>query len=1301
MSHVCEFASSREARRRGIVAVLAVLLVATGVGLLAAPVAAVAVPVPYSATPVADADLDGNPATGAWSDAVTATVPMENGDAGVYGTATMYAKHDGTTAFFRFDGQVDVPWTSATGNHFWFGMAVSTGTGGHHGGGTWDGWYFGLWNGNEYAPQPTYPPPVVDTNGFQRPPNLDATQNALGVMRSTGAAAPYAWTAEWKRPLATGDASDIGFVANGATTYYFYASTDSDGGGSTGGNLDHRGNTNVNTMTFATPPVNNPPTVDLTTPDGGEVWTGGTAQLIRWNMSDAETATTSLRVWINYSTDGGGSYAPIPAAQGITGIANPATFSWTVPTTNTLQGRVRVTVADARAATASDASLANLAIDATPPTITSFTPADGATGVSPTVVVRVDFSEAMNAASGEQAFSLQRLDTSAYISGAYAWAGNQLTFTPFASLAQGVVFRTQVNATARDRSDPGNAMGLVRTATFTTADVTPPTIAAVTALPSPQEAGFPVNVSALVTDNGVLSGVWIEVRDPLGASLGNLSASTDSGTGRSFREQPYTRPGLYAFTISAVDVAGLWAVATGGFTIVDTIPPAISHTPVTQGLQNVPIRITATVTDGDTVADARADYTDVLGARSNVSLALNGTVYEYDIPGQPALGTLSYFLWAIDPTGNVARTPTYSVAIVGSDVTPPTIAFVAASPPTQDSGLSVNVTAAITDNVAVLRADVVITDPFGAVMGNFSMARAGATDVYFFERPYAALGVYTVVVWAVDTSDNNASLGGSFRIVDASPPAFAAVAATPDPQEVGLPVNISATVTDNVAVANVQVRVFDAGANLVLDTPMARAGDLYWITQAYASLGLFTFTLNAIDPSGNAATAGGSFTIVDTQAPVADAGPDHVVGFGTSVTFDGSGSTDNLGIANYTWAFNDGGGVTLFGVGPTYTFNNVGTFLVTLTVADPAGNTDADTMWVNATADTAPPVAAAGPGQTVPQGSLVAFDGSGSTDDVAVTNWTWTFVDGGPVTLWGAYPSHRFLSLGNVTVTLTVWDAVGRSDANDTWVNVVPDAVPPVARAGPDQTISLGDAVVLNGSASTDDVVIVDYAWRVERTGAILPGMEVSYIPGTADVWRFVLTVRDASGLAASDDVNVTVVELDTTPPAAPLGLVAATDGPGAIQLSWTPSPEADLAGYFLSRAGAADGAFVRLNADPLTEPSYVDAGLVPGQRYWYEVRAVDLAGNLSPLSNRADASAGLAPPAPFDWSSLGWAPIPLGVAAFLILIAFLARREGRRRGREPTATSPKDELVYEEEKGPPPAGDAASAPPEPPKVPP
>jgi PKD repeat protein len=184
--------------------------------------------------------------------------------------------------------------------------------------------------------------------------------------------------------------------------------------------------------------------------------------------------------------------------------------------------------------------------------------------------------------------------------------------------------------------------------------------------------------------------------------------------------------------------------------------------------------------------------------------------------------------------------------------------------------------------------------------------------------------------------------------------------------------------------------------------------------------------------------------------PLADAGPDQTVAQHTLVTFDGSFSTDDVGIANYWWNFTDGGPQTLTGISPTYTFDNEGIYNVTLTVADTIGQTDSDWMVVNVT-DGDPPVADAGPDQTSVPGFIVTFDGSASYDPGhlgepiidGIVNWTWTFDDGtGPQTIFGPNPTHQFNLPGDYEVTLTVTDAAPvitggpYTDTDTMWVNV-------------------------------------------------------------------------------------------------------------------------------------------------------------------------------------------------------------------------------------------------------------------------
>jgi len=82
-------------------------------------------------------------------------------------------------------------------------------------------------------------------------------------------------------------------------------------------------------------------------------------------------------------------------------------------------------------------------------------------------------------------------------------------------------------------------------------------------------------------------------------------------------------------------------------------------------------------------------------------------------------------------------------------------------------------------------------------------------------------------------------------------------------------------------------------------------------------------------------------------------------------------------------------------------------------------------------------VADAGIDQTASAGDTVTFDGAGSTDDVEVTNYTWTFTyDGSTVTLYGAAPTFVFDVAGTYTVTLTVTDADDLSDTDTVEITV-------------------------------------------------------------------------------------------------------------------------------------------------------------------------------------------------------------------------------------------------------------------------
>ncbi len=85
-----------------------------------------------------------------------------------------------------------------------------------------------------------------------------------------------------------------------------------------------------------------------------------------------------------------------------------------------------------------------------------------------------------------------------------------------------------------------------------------------------------------------------------------------------------------------------------------------------------------------------------------------------------------------------------------------------------------------------------------------------------------------------------------------------------------------------------------------------------------------------------------------------------------------------------------------------------------------------------------------------------------------------------------------------------------------------PPAMPPVADAGPDQTVLVGVPLAFQGSGSDPDGEITAWHWDFGDNSADA-GQTVSHVFVLAGTYIVTLTVTDNDGLAASDDAHVTV----------------------------------------------------------------------------------------------------------------------------------------------------------------------------------
>ncbi len=325
-------------------------------------------------------------------------------------------------------------------------------------------------------------------------------------------------------------------------------------------------------------------------------------------------------------------------------------------------------------------------------------------------------------------------------------------------------------------------------------------------------------------------------------------------------------------------------------------------------------------------------------------------------------------------------------------------------------------------------------------------------------------------------------------------------------------------------------------------------------TQLAADAAL-VFSLTVTDARNLASTAD-TVTITVTagtnDAPTANAGADQTVAEGDTVTLDGSGSSDPENeTLTYAWTQTSGETVTLSNAAtasPTFTAptqlvaDAALVFSLTVTDARNAAST-ADTVTITVTAGTNDkPTANAGADQTVAEGASVTLDGSGSSDPEGETlTYAWSQTSGETVSLSDSTAaSPTFTAPTQLTAderlvfSLTVTDARNAASTADTVTITVTAGTndAPTANAGPDQTVSEGATVTLDGSASSDpEGETLSYAWfQTSGQTVTLNGANTASPTFTAPTELtadaalvFSLTVTDARNAASTaDTVTVT-----------------------------------------------------------------------------------------------------------------------------------------------------------------------------------
>lgn len=310
------------------------------------------------------------------------------------------------------------------------------------------------------------------------------------------------------------------------------------------------------------------------------------------------------------------------------------------------------------------------------------------------------------------------------------------------------------------------------------------------------------------------------------------------------------------------------------------------------------------------------------------------------------------------------------------------------------------------------------------------------------------------------------------------------------------------------------------------------------------------YRLDLVVSDGKAQSSADAVVVTATHAnarPIAVAGVDQTVALGSVVTLDASSSNDADGDQlSLIWTFNakpaesSAGIKDATAVRTVFVADVVGEFRVGLVVSDGEATSESDEVVFTVVDTNVPPIADAGADRTVEVGTVVDIDGRRSTDaDGDSLGYRWGFVSKPAGSNAGIKDSTRAQTLfvadveGQFVLQLVVDDGRASSAADVLVVTATRGNRTPVAVAGADQSVRVGDAVTLDGGASSDpDGSALAYAWsfvsRPDGSAATLDAPTGASSGFVADVvGQYVVRLVVSDGLIESreDTVLVTASE--------------------------------------------------------------------------------------------------------------------------------------------------------------------------------
>jgi hypothetical protein len=735
-------------------------------------------------------------------------------------------------------------------------------------------------------------------------------------------------------------------------------------------------------------------------------------------------------------------------------------------------------------------------------------------------------------------------------------------------------------------------------------------------------------------DGAIASYAWTKIGGPASYTITSPAAATTTVSGLA--------QGTYSFRLVVADFYG----ATASDTViinVNAAPPPANVPPVANAGSDQTITLPTNTVTLNGGASIDADGTIATYAWSKIS---GPAAYSIANPNSAstsvnglAQGTYSFRLVVTDNNG---ATDDDTVMITVNAAPPPPN-----SPPVANAGVDQSITLP-TSSITLNGSGSYDSD--GSI-SSYSWTKINGPSNYNIANPNAANTAVNGLVqgtyqFRLVVTDNNGATDDDtvFVIVYPVPPPanIPPVADAGADQTITLPTNsvtLNGTASSDAdgSIASYTWSKISGPASYTLGNANAATTSLTGLVQ-----GTYQLQLMVTDNNGASALDTINITVNPAPpppnvAPVANAGADQSITLPTNtVTLNGSASSDADGaIVSYAWTQINGPSPAIIASASNIisAVNGLvqGTYSFRLVVTDNNGATDNDTVVVIVSPApppaNSPPVANAGVDQsiTLPTSS-VTLNGSASSDpDGTIVSYAWSKISG-PSSSIIANASNVTTAVNNLVqgtylFRLVVTDNSGATSDDTVMVTVnaapPPPNVPPVANAGPDQTITLPvNSVTLNGTASSDaDGTITSYAWsKVSGPGLFSIGNPnaattpvTSLIQGT---YLFRLVVTDNNGATDADTIVVNVNPAPLPPNIPPIAnagndttVTLPTNG---VQLSGAASSDADggIVNYSWNTVSGPAGMSI-VNA---TSVNPILVGLVAGD-YVIRLTVTDNAG--------------------------------------------------------------------------------------------